>query len=134
MCNFAIEPMRPSLSREPIKSPNESLTLGADRDLRSVGRNLVEIAAVIVIVIEIAEAKFGIDAPGHLAAARTVGLHGNDGTDIKTAKIKACLIIITPFTLCKFLSYGRVSARRISQDCRATCESPGPEPTSRDLI
>src|SRR5947207_14015650 len=69
------------------QSPNESLKLDTGRDLRSVGRNLIEIAAAIVIVIEIAEAKFGVDAPGHLAAERTVGLHGNKGTDVKTADI-----------------------------------------------
>src|SRR5205085_4245596 len=69
------------------QSPNESLKLDTGRDLRSVGRNLIEIAAAIVIVIEIAEAKFGVDAPGHLAAERTVGLHGNNGTDVKTADI-----------------------------------------------
>src|SRR5436305_3614912 len=86
MCNFAIEPMRPLFAGS-NQSPGESLKLDAGRDLRSVGRNLIEIAAAIVIVIEIAEAKFGIDAPGHLAAERTVGLHGNDGTDVKTADI-----------------------------------------------
>src|SRR5438094_7564391 len=76
-----------SLSRETDQSPNQSLKLDTGRDLRSVGRNLIEIAAAIVIVIEIAEAKFGIDAPGHLAAERTVGLHGDDGTNVKTADI-----------------------------------------------
>src|SRR5438067_13152677 len=86
MCNFAIEPMRPLFAGS-NQSPGESLKLDTGRDLRSVGRNLIEIAAAIVIVIEIAKAKFGIDAPGHLAAERTVGLHGNDGTDVKTAHI-----------------------------------------------
>src|SRR5205823_14619788 len=79
--------MWPSLSRETDQSPNQSLKLDTGRDLRSVGRNLIKIAAAIVIVIKIAEAKFGIDAPGHLAAERTVGLHGDDGTDVKTADI-----------------------------------------------
>src|SRR5438067_9346958 len=86
MCNFAIEPMRPLFAGS-NQSPGESLKLDTGRDLRSVGRNLIEIAAAIVIVIKIAEAKFGIDAPGHLAAERTVGLHGDDGTDVKTADI-----------------------------------------------
>ena len=69
------------------QSPGESLKLDTGGDLRSVGRNLIEIAAAIVIVIKIAEAKFGIDARGHLAAKRSVGLHGNDGADVKTADI-----------------------------------------------
>src|SRR5438552_16932414 len=86
MCNFAIEPMRPLFAGS-NQSPGESLKLDTGRDLRSVGRNLIEIAAAIVIVIEIAEAKFGINAPGHLAAERTVSLHGNDGTNVKTADI-----------------------------------------------
>src|SRR5436309_13666412 len=86
MCNFAIEPMRPLFAGS-NQSPGESLKLDTGRDLRSVGRNLIEIAAAIVIVIEIAEAKFGIDAPCHLAAERTVGLHGDDGTNVKTADI-----------------------------------------------
>src|SRR5438874_10796267 len=86
MCNFAIEPMRPLFAGS-NQSPGESLKLDTGRDLRSVGRNLIEIAAAIVIVIKIAEAKFGIDAPGHLAAKRSVGLHGNDGADVKTADI-----------------------------------------------
>jgi len=55
--------------------------------LRSVGRNLVEIAAAIVIVIEIAAAKFGIDVPVILVPEPTVGLHGDLGTDIKTADV-----------------------------------------------
>jgi hypothetical protein len=55
--------------------PNERLKFDAGSELRSVGRNLVKVAAAVVIVIEIAEAKFGIDAPGDLAAERTVGLH-----------------------------------------------------------
>src|SRR5438046_10347673 len=71
----------------PYRLPDESLKLYTAVDLRSEGRNLIEIAAAIVIVIEIAEAKFGIDAPGDLAAKRTVGLHSNDGTDVKTADI-----------------------------------------------
>src|SRR6266567_8407464 len=87
MCNFEIEPMRSFSFAGSNQLPNESLKLDTGRDLRSVGRNLIEIAAAIVIVIEIAEAKFGIDAPGHLAAKRTVGLHGNDGTNVKTADI-----------------------------------------------
>src|SRR5438094_7256595 len=37
------------------QSPNESLKLDTGRDLRSVSRNLIEVAAAIVIVIEIAE-------------------------------------------------------------------------------
>ncbi len=50
------------------QSPNESLKLDPGRDLRSVGRNFIGITAAIVIVIKIAEAKFGIEAPGNLAA------------------------------------------------------------------
>jgi hypothetical protein len=50
------------------QSPNESLKLDTGRDLRSVGRNLIAVAAAIVVVIKIAEAKFGIEAPGNLAA------------------------------------------------------------------
>src|SRR5438552_8958803 len=87
MCNFAIEPTRPSLSREANQSPNESLKLDPGRDLRSVGRNFIGITAAIVIVIKIAEAKFGIEAPGNLAAERSVGLHGNDGIKVKAADI-----------------------------------------------
>src|SRR6266550_4485947 len=87
MRNFAIEPKRPSLSREANQSPNESLKLDTGRDLRSVGRNLVEIAVAIVIVIEIAEAKFGIDAPGDLAAECSVGLHCDGGIKVKAADI-----------------------------------------------
>src|SRR5438552_17094290 len=86
MCNFAIEPMRPLFAGS-NQSPGESLKLDTGRDLRSVGRNLIEIAAAIVIVIEIAEAKFGINAPGHLAAERSVGLHGDDGIKVKAADI-----------------------------------------------
>src|SRR6266581_3726505 len=86
MFNCAIEPM-PPLFAGSNQSPNKSLKLHTGRDLRPVCRNLIEIAATIVIVIEIAEAKFGIDATGHLAAERTVGLHGNDGTDVKTTDI-----------------------------------------------
>ena len=48
--------------------PNELLKLDSGRDLRSVGRNFIGITAVIVVVIKIAEAKFGIEAPGNLAA------------------------------------------------------------------
>src|SRR6266487_1863604 len=69
------------------QSPGESLKLDTGGDLRSVGRNLIEIAAAIVIVIEIAEAKFGIDVPGDIAAEPTIALHGNDGAHVKTADI-----------------------------------------------
>ena len=69
------------------QSPNESLKLDTGRDLRSVGRNFIGITAAIVIVIEIAEAKFGIDVPGDIAAEPTIALHGNDGADVKTADI-----------------------------------------------
>src|SRR5207245_10623265 len=37
--------------------------------------------------LKIAKAKFCIAAPGHLTAKRSVGLHGNDGADVKTADI-----------------------------------------------
>ena len=87
MCNFAIGPTRPSLSREANQSPNESLKLDTGRDLRSVGRNFIGITAVIVVVIKIAEAEFGVDAPGNLAAERSVGLHGDDGIKVKAADI-----------------------------------------------
>src|SRR5437763_15504355 len=86
MCNFAIEPMRPLFAGS-NQSPGESLKLDTGRDLRSVGRNLIEIAAAIVIVIEIAEAEFGIDASGNLAAERSVGLHCDDGIKVKAADI-----------------------------------------------
>src|SRR5439155_4858292 len=69
------------------QSVNESLKLDTGRDLRSVGRNLVEIAAAIVIVIEIAEAKFGIDVPVILVPEPTVGLHCDDGIKVKAADI-----------------------------------------------
>src|SRR6266481_3010367 len=87
MCTFAIQPMRPSLSRGAIQSPGESLKLDPGRDLRSVGRNFIGITAAIVIVIKIAEAEFGIDAPGNLAAERSVGLHCDDGIKVKAADI-----------------------------------------------
>src|SRR5207245_123953 len=87
MCNCAIEPMRPSLSRGTNQLPNECLEFHAGRELRSVGRNFKGITAVIVVVIEIAEAKFGIDAASDVAAERSVGLHGNDGINVKTADI-----------------------------------------------
>lgn len=68
MCNFAIEAwMGPSCAGS-NQSPSESLKLDTGRDLRSVGRNFIEITAAIVIVIEIAEAKFVIDAPGSLGS------------------------------------------------------------------
>jgi hypothetical protein len=69
------------------QSPNESLKLDTGRDLRSVGRNFIRITAVIVIVIKIAEANFGIEAPGNLAAERSVGLHCDSGINVKTADI-----------------------------------------------
>src|ERR1700720_2695470 len=65
----------------------ESLKNDAGRELRAVRRNFIEEAAAIVIVIKIAEAKFGIDAAGDLTAKRTVGLHSDLGTGVKTAHV-----------------------------------------------
>ena len=57
--------------------PNEILKNDTGRDLRSVSRNFIEEAVAIVILIEIAEAEFGIDAPSNVTAERAVGLHGD---------------------------------------------------------
>src|SRR5439155_5713153 len=74
-------------SRGSNQSPNELLKFDAGSELRSVGRNFIGITAVIVVVIKIAEAEFGIDAPGNMAAERRVGLHGDGGIDVKAADI-----------------------------------------------
>ena len=87
MCNFAIEPMRPSLSREATQSSNESLKLDTGRDLRAVGPNFIGITAVLVVVIEKPEAKFGIDVPGNIAAEPTIALHCDGGIKVKAADI-----------------------------------------------
>jgi len=57
--------------------PNEILKNDTGRDLRSVSRNFIEEAVAIVILIEIAETEFGIDAPSNVTAERAVGLHGD---------------------------------------------------------
>ena len=67
--------------------PNDFLKNDAGRDLRSLRRNLVEEATAIVIVIEIAVADLGIDAPGNLTAERAVGLHRDIRTGAKTADV-----------------------------------------------
>src|SRR6267154_856981 len=87
MCNFAIEPMRLPSFAGSNQSPGESLKLDTGCDLRSVGRNFIGIIAVNVVVIKIAEAEFGIEAPGNLAAERSVGLHGDGGIKVKAADI-----------------------------------------------
>src|SRR6476660_415587 len=88
MCNFAIEPMRPCLSRGSNQSPNESLKLDTGRDLRAVGPNFIKEAVAIVIVVQKSEAKFGIDVPVILVPEPTIALHGDDGTDIKAADVR----------------------------------------------
>src|SRR5437899_2603118 len=72
---------------ETKQSRNESLKSDPGRDLRSVRRNLIEEAAAIVIVIEIAEADLGIDSPGDLTAEPDVGLDGDYRTYVKTANV-----------------------------------------------
>ena len=72
---------------EPAQLPEDSLKSDAGRDLWSVGRNFIQEAATIVIVIEIAVADLGIDSPGDVTAERGRGLHGDPGTDVKTTNV-----------------------------------------------
>src|SRR4029077_9820186 len=88
MCNFAIEPMRPCLSRGSNQSPNELLKLDSGCELRAVGPNFIKEAVAIVIVVQKPEAKFGIDVLVILVPEPTIALHGNDGTDVKAADVR----------------------------------------------
>src|SRR6266404_2771019 len=86
MHNFAIDRCSPSFA-ETNQLPNESLKNDAGGDLRAVRRNFVKEAAVIKIVVQIAETDLGVDAPGDLAAERAVGLHSDIGAGAKTANV-----------------------------------------------
>ena len=73
---------------DPLKRPNQCVKLDPGRELRAVGRNFIEEPVAIVVVIEKAAAKFGINIPCDLAAEPSVSLHGDIRADEKIADVR----------------------------------------------
>src|SRR6266581_3429744 len=72
-----------------FRSPNEYLKHDAGCDLWAVGHRFPEeaVAIVLIIGVEITEAKFGINIPCDLTAERSGALRCDVRTDTKTADI-----------------------------------------------